>query len=316
MVVVFAIHWHESAMDYMCSPSRSPLPPPSPSHPSGSSQCTALKQVYYQGWNRSPAQVGCMRHVHLILINGTTTWVPPQLKTSSLPWTPFALSKPQCTTSLVLPIHPQERNSHPLSSSPLLPGPSSRPSVLHSHLPGKSNDDPSPPHSPWGPWWSHCLPMSLASSLSTDNLSLPVPHTPTRWRYMQACPVPRWLPPPGWRLSSSKDPCKAHVRALFSALGTLCHLTGLLAVCAPLTSLHETDKGRKGTQERESWRHRKTDCFLVSILQIYLLQIVFLQSTFQCLQNGNIYPLTQCKNCYFMTMFNMFQCRERVWPCS
>ena len=26
---------------YMCSPSRSPLPPPSPSHPSGSSQCTS-----------------------------------------------------------------------------------------------------------------------------------------------------------------------------------------------------------------------------------------------------------------------------------
>ena len=24
---------------------------------------TALKQVYYQGWNRSPAQVGCMRRV-------------------------------------------------------------------------------------------------------------------------------------------------------------------------------------------------------------------------------------------------------------
>ena len=26
-------------------------------------QRTALKQVYYQGWNRSPAQVGCMRQV-------------------------------------------------------------------------------------------------------------------------------------------------------------------------------------------------------------------------------------------------------------
>ena len=79
----------------MFSPSRSPLPLPWPSHPSGSSQCTrpdnpicktekeiqmyrtgfwtlwekarvgcseriALKQVYYQGWNRSPTQVGCM----------------------------------------------------------------------------------------------------------------------------------------------------------------------------------------------------------------------------------------------------------------
>ena len=29
----------------------------------GFSERTALKQVYYQGWNRSPAQVGCMRQV-------------------------------------------------------------------------------------------------------------------------------------------------------------------------------------------------------------------------------------------------------------
>ena len=29
----------------------------------GCSERTALRQVYYQGWNRSPAQVGCMRRV-------------------------------------------------------------------------------------------------------------------------------------------------------------------------------------------------------------------------------------------------------------
>ena len=29
----------------------------------GCSERTALKQVYYQGWNRSPAQGGCMRQV-------------------------------------------------------------------------------------------------------------------------------------------------------------------------------------------------------------------------------------------------------------
>ena len=29
----------------------------------GRSERIALKQVYYQGWNRSPAQVGCMRPV-------------------------------------------------------------------------------------------------------------------------------------------------------------------------------------------------------------------------------------------------------------
>ena len=39
-VVVFAIHAHESATGVHVSPSWTPLPPPSPSHPSGSSQCT------------------------------------------------------------------------------------------------------------------------------------------------------------------------------------------------------------------------------------------------------------------------------------
>ena len=39
--MVFAIHWHESAMGVHVSPSWTPLPPPSPSHPSGSSQCTS-----------------------------------------------------------------------------------------------------------------------------------------------------------------------------------------------------------------------------------------------------------------------------------
>ena len=36
----FAIHQHESATGYTCSPSWTPLPPPSLYHPSGSSQCT------------------------------------------------------------------------------------------------------------------------------------------------------------------------------------------------------------------------------------------------------------------------------------
>ena len=39
--MVFAIHWHESATGVHVSPSWTPLPPPSPSHPSGSSQCTS-----------------------------------------------------------------------------------------------------------------------------------------------------------------------------------------------------------------------------------------------------------------------------------
>ena len=41
IVVVFAIYWHESAIGVMCPSSGIPLPPPSPSHPSESSQCTS-----------------------------------------------------------------------------------------------------------------------------------------------------------------------------------------------------------------------------------------------------------------------------------
>ena len=54
----FCLHWHESAMDYMCSPSQSPLPPPSPSHPSGSSQCTSPEHLSHASnlgwWSVSP----------------------------------------------------------------------------------------------------------------------------------------------------------------------------------------------------------------------------------------------------------------------
>ena len=43
---------------YMCSPSRSPLPPPSPSHPSGSSQCTNPEHLSHASnlgwWSVSP----------------------------------------------------------------------------------------------------------------------------------------------------------------------------------------------------------------------------------------------------------------------
>ena len=41
IVVVFVIHWPESAMGVHVFPILNPPPPPSPSHPSGSSQCTS-----------------------------------------------------------------------------------------------------------------------------------------------------------------------------------------------------------------------------------------------------------------------------------
>ena len=43
--MVFAIDWHGSAMGAHVFPILNPLPPPSPSHPSGSSQCTSPEHL-------------------------------------------------------------------------------------------------------------------------------------------------------------------------------------------------------------------------------------------------------------------------------
>ena len=52
--MVFVIHWLESAMGVHVSPSWTPLPPPSPSHPSGLSQCTSPEHLSHasnlDGW--------------------------------------------------------------------------------------------------------------------------------------------------------------------------------------------------------------------------------------------------------------------------
>ena len=61
--MVFAIHWPDLNQPwiYMCSPSRCPLPPPSPSHPSGSSQCTSPERLSHASnlgwWSVSPLTV-------------------------------------------------------------------------------------------------------------------------------------------------------------------------------------------------------------------------------------------------------------------
>ena len=55
--MAFAIHWHESAMVVHVSPSWAPRPPPSPSHPSGSSQCTSPEHLSHASnldwWSKS-----------------------------------------------------------------------------------------------------------------------------------------------------------------------------------------------------------------------------------------------------------------------
>ena len=52
----FAIYWHESAMDLYVFPI--PIPPPSASHPSGSSQCTSPEHLSHASnlgwWSVSP----------------------------------------------------------------------------------------------------------------------------------------------------------------------------------------------------------------------------------------------------------------------
>ena len=56
--MVFAIHWHDSAMGLPVFPILNPLPPPSPSPPSGSSQCPSPEHPSHASnlcwWSVSP----------------------------------------------------------------------------------------------------------------------------------------------------------------------------------------------------------------------------------------------------------------------
>ena len=59
--MVFDTHWHESAMDLHVFPIPIPASPPSPSHPSGSSQCTRPEHLSHASnlgwWSVSPLRV-------------------------------------------------------------------------------------------------------------------------------------------------------------------------------------------------------------------------------------------------------------------
>ena len=70
---------------YMCSPSRSPLPPPSPSHPSGSSQCTSPEHLSHASnldwWSVSPLIIYMF---HAVLSDHPT--LPFQLWVGSVKW--------------------------------------------------------------------------------------------------------------------------------------------------------------------------------------------------------------------------------------
>ena len=72
--MVFAIHWHESAMDLHVFPIPTPLLPPSPSHPSGSSQCTSPEQPSHASNLQAPVFY-CWFSSHQIALKISQHWL-------------------------------------------------------------------------------------------------------------------------------------------------------------------------------------------------------------------------------------------------
>ena len=141
-------------------------------------------------------------------------------------------------------------------------------------------DDPTASQCPWPLLWA--LPP-LASS-ATHSYQMEV-------RAGLSCPPGGSLHPAEGSVLP-EDPCKAHVKALSSALGTLCHLRGDCWLCVH-PSLPCTRQTRAGRAHGRQSELTSQENWLFPCLHPpdILVQIVFLQSTFQCLQNGNIYPL-------------------------
>ena len=85
IVVVFAIHWYESATDLHVFPIPIFFPPPSPPHPSGSSQCTRPEHLSHASnlgwWSVSPLIIYMLRccslktsHPHLQISFWLNNW--------------------------------------------------------------------------------------------------------------------------------------------------------------------------------------------------------------------------------------------------
>ena len=128
----FAIDQHESGQVYTCSPSWTLLPPPSPYHLSGSSQCTSPKNP------GSCIKPGLATHFICDIIRSDQTRLVAQLCPTicdpinhSMPGLPVHYQLPEFTQTHVHRVSDAIQPSHSLSSpSPLAPKPSQHQSLF------------------------------------------------------------------------------------------------------------------------------------------------------------------------------------------